>query len=535
MPEPRREIACAVWDGKIYVFGDYNHSPNNNSAYVYNPESNVWDALEPMLTGRGEAAAAAVDGIIYVIGGNNCFGNCWLTTSEAYNPGSDTWTSKEPMPTTDRGWLTATAVGGKIYVMGGADSHENPSTYDIVEVYYPATNSWDTGDPSHPMPRPRHDHAAVEVDGKIYLIGGTDDASGASLLVPEVDVYDTENNVWTEVAPLPTPRRGLKAATLGGKIYAIGGVDESGNILSLVEVYDPAFDCWTTATAVPTARVWHCAEAVGGTIYVIGGHDDNGSSAANEAGTPLEPLANLDIKPGSCPNSFNRNSHGVLPVALVGTESFDVMEVDLSTVELSRADGVGGSVAPNEGPPGPHSEFEDVATPFEGELCNCHDLEGDGATDLSMKFRTDDVVAALLLNDLPAGDLVELVVSGTLLDGTPFSASDCIRLVPPGTPPGMLAVGSNAPGVFIDVTPLDLQLDGGGFISPDGMFERTFPQTTAVTLTAPAAYHGWVFAGWWTHGALHPDQSIDITIGGDQQTAKAIYIRTDPPAGTLIP
>ncbi len=150
-----------------------------------------------------------------------------------------------------------------------------------------------------------------------------------------------------------------------------------------------------------------------------------------------ELSAGLDVKPGSCPNPVNRSSHGVLPVALVGTESLDVMEVDLATIQLSRADGVGGSVAPNEGPPGPHSEFEDVATPFDGELCDCHDLDGDGITDLSMRFRTDDVVAALELDDLPAGDLVELVVSGALLDGTEFSASDCIRLVPPGHAAGV--------------------------------------------------------------------------------------------------
>ncbi|MCH8993296.1 MAG: hypothetical protein IIA44_16280, partial [Acidobacteria bacterium] len=73
----------------------------------------------------------------------------------------------------------------------------------------------------------------------------------------------------------------------------------------------------------------------------------------------------LDIKPGSCPNSFNRGSNGVLPVALVGTPDFDVTEVDISSLLLVRTDGVGGSIAPHEGPPGPHSVFEDVATPFD--------------------------------------------------------------------------------------------------------------------------------------------------------------------------
>jgi hypothetical protein len=72
----------------------------------------------------------------------------------------------------------------------------------------------------------------------------------------------------------------------------------------------------------------------------------------------------IDIKPGSCPNSWNRESNGVLPVAILGTEDFDVTDIDVASLTIHRADGTGGSVGPNEGPPGPHSEFEDVGTPF---------------------------------------------------------------------------------------------------------------------------------------------------------------------------
>ena len=139
----------------------------------------------------------------------------------------------------------------------------------------------------------------------------------------------------------------------------------------------------------------------------------------------------LDIKPGSCPNPLNRRSRGVLAAALLGTADFDATTIDVSSVLLARADGVGESVAPHEGPPGPHSIFEDVASPFEGQPCECDDLGGDGIIDLAMKFKTPDVVAALLLNELPAGATVELVVTGMLLDGTSFEARDCVTIVPP--------------------------------------------------------------------------------------------------------
>jgi subtilisin-like proprotein convertase family protein len=153
-------------------------------------------------------------------------------------------------------------------------------------------------------------------------------------------------------------------------------------------------------------------------------------------GEPGEPICpqeiegELDIKPGSCPNSFNTKSKGVLPVALVGTGEFDVTEVDVSTVVLSRADGVGGSVAALSGPPGPGATLEDTATPFDGDLCDCHELHGDGIMDLNFKFSSYDVSSVLELGGGMANDQVELVLSGLLLDGTAFVASDCLRLVP---------------------------------------------------------------------------------------------------------
>jgi hypothetical protein len=89
----------------------------------------------------------------------------------------------------------------------------------------------------------------------------------------------------------------------------------------------------------------------------------------------------VDIKPGSCPNPLNKKSKGVLPVAVLGTEDFDVTAIDPETIELTL-EGVEGGVSPLRW------NYEDVATPFEGELCDCHELEGDGILDLTLKFDT---------------------------------------------------------------------------------------------------------------------------------------------------
>src|SRR5438132_963056 len=59
----------------------------------------------------------------------------------------------------------------------------------------------------------------------------------------------------------------------------------------------------------------------------------------------------IDIKPKSCPNPLNTNDQGVLPVAILGTDSFDVTKVDVSTIKLAGVSPV-------------RSALEDVATPF---------------------------------------------------------------------------------------------------------------------------------------------------------------------------
>ncbi len=250
------------------------------------------------------------------------------------------------------------------------------------------------------------------------------------------------------------------------------------------------------------------------------------SDDSNDNGIPDECESislPLDIRPGACPNPFNRHGNGVLPVALVGSAEFDPTEVDLSSLQLSRADGVGGSVAPNEGPPGPHSVFEDVATPFEGEACECHDLGGDNIDDLSMKFRTDELVEALELDALPGGAVVELVLSGSLLAGTPFQASDCIVILPPGdTSPANAHVESNVPDTFVEIGPLDLNFGDDGFAD----FSRSYYGGTAMTLTAPVRSAGRRFVRWLVDGAPQPSgmRTIEVLVSEDT-TLKAVYAR----------
>ncbi len=152
------------------------------------------------------------------------------------------------------------------------------------------------------------------------------------------------------------------------------------------------------------------------------------SDDANPCAMPIE----IDIKTGSCPNPVNRRSRGVVPMAIIGSLDFDVSEIDLDSLTLAQADGVGGSVSPLNGTKEPGIVIEDVATAFDGETCACHDLGGDGIDDLSMKFSTADMVSTLRLDNFPRGATIELMIRGFLLNGTEFAGVDCIVVLEKG-------------------------------------------------------------------------------------------------------
>jgi len=133
----------------------------------------------------------------------------------------------------------------------------------------------------------------------------------------------------------------------------------------------------------------------------------------------------MDIKPTSCPNPFNikivdepenakSNKGGILPVALLGTEFLDVHDIDPASILLE-------GVAPIR------YGYEDVTTPVEGDECECTTLGPDGYTDMTLKFQVRDI--SLVLAGATPGAVVELTLTGTLLDGTPFETTDCVTIL----------------------------------------------------------------------------------------------------------
>lgn len=252
------------------------------------PDRGVWRTAAPAPTKRTEVAASTLSNKIYVVGGfeqpslGNVINLAITPSLEEYNPSTDRWTAKAPMPV-GLHHVGIGVTGGRLYVIGGY-RQSGLTVWDpvaTVYVYDPATDTWSQ---RAPMPSPRGALSVTEQDGKLYAIGGYDRKANSAA----VEVYDPVRDTWTSRAPLPTPRDHLATATLSGKVYAIGGRlngDYRRN-LSVTEVYDPVTDQWKRAADLPTARSGITAAEVGGRVYVFGGEGGEGTFRENEAYDP---------------------------------------------------------------------------------------------------------------------------------------------------------------------------------------------------------------------------------------------------------
>jgi len=296
MPTKRTEVAAAALDGKIYVVGGFEKPSLGNvmnfaitrSVEVYDPTTDRWTSKAPLPVGLHHVGIGVVSGRLYIIGGYAKSGfSVWnpVATVYAYDPAADSWTERAPMPTA-RGALSVTEHDGKLYAIGGFDRKANNAQ---VEVYDPAQNEWTT---AASLPTPRDHLATVSVAGKIYAIGGRTNGDYSQNLAV-VEKYDPLTDRWKRVSDLPTARSGITAAVVEDRIYVFGGEGTVGTF-NENEAYDPESDAWQRMEPMPTARHGLGSAVVKGRIYVISGGPTPGGSFSdlNEVFTPPLEIRN---------------------------------------------------------------------------------------------------------------------------------------------------------------------------------------------------------------------------------------------------
>jgi hypothetical protein len=208
-------------------------------------------------------------------------------------------------------------------------------------------------------------HAAVTYDGttaKIYLNGALEDSKVSSMNM------NTNSRV--------TIGRYQNPLNLGTYFHFDGLIDE-------VEIFNRALSFAEIRT-----------------IYLAG-----------SAGKCKVIEVEIDIKPGSDPNSINLGDYGLLPVAILGSPEFDVATIDPTTIEIG---GVTLAARGSEKRPKLAYSFEDA--------------NGDGYIDMMTFFDVQGLVEVGVLNNTT----IALEITGNLYnvyDGTPIKGTDSVNIV----------------------------------------------------------------------------------------------------------
>ena len=192
-----------------------------------------------------------------------------------YDPQKDRWTAKAKIPV-GRSNFAMASWGQKILIIGGDPVLPN------TDLYLTDEDRW-VGLAPLSIPR-QHINCGI-IGDKVYVVGGTTGDPSAPV-TPTVEIYDIAKNSWALGRPLPEARQGVQLAVVEGKLYAIGGgygQRQGRPISSAFERYDPETNIWESLPDLPFPLLAPGIAVVGETIFVLGGSTlENGSQTASE-------------------------------------------------------------------------------------------------------------------------------------------------------------------------------------------------------------------------------------------------------------
>jgi N-acetylneuraminic acid mutarotase len=160
--------------------------------------------------------------------------------------------------------IAAISTGNKIFFAGGIISPNQPSSR--IDIFDIASNSWSTAE----LSVPRFNISAITSGNKVFFAGGAySDGGNEYYVYSTVDIYDLFTNTWS-VASLSEPRELITVATVGSKVFFVGGSGVS-TPSNKVDIYDLSANSWST-TQLSESKSGISAVTVGDKIYFAGGN-----------------------------------------------------------------------------------------------------------------------------------------------------------------------------------------------------------------------------------------------------------------------
>lgn len=275
--------ATLLQDNRVLVTGgssDNSGTSTLSSTEIYNPSTNSWSTAASMSsTHDGHSATLLLNGRVLVVGGYN-FSN---PNEELFNPLSNSWSTVGILSSTGLSAHTATLLqNGYVLVAGGVDGITNPHVRSSAHLFNPSTNSWSI---AASMTSARYGQKAILLtDGRVLVTGGAwVDITSPLTFYISVELYNPSTDAWSEAASMSTARKGHSVTSLAdGRILVAGGRNSTG-YLSSSEIYNPSTNFWTSTAKMHGARNNYANTMMpDGRVLVTGGINNNGYLSSAE-------------------------------------------------------------------------------------------------------------------------------------------------------------------------------------------------------------------------------------------------------------
>lgn len=233
-------------NNKIYVGMGTNYNRNSRENvytdwYEYDPATDKWTKKQDF-PGQGRDQA-----VFFAIGARGYMGTGNTTPSDAstvvadfweYDPSTDNWTIKTPIPTTARCRSFGFAAGNKGY-LGGGENKNITKLLDFYE-YNPTNNTWDN---KTNLPVAIARSKGFGFNGNGYITGGLTTTSNNTS--ETVYKYNTADNSWGKISDIAVENDAKKgrfyqvAATTKTKVYiGLGAMGNSDNLSNQKDFYE---------------------------------------------------------------------------------------------------------------------------------------------------------------------------------------------------------------------------------------------------------------------------------------------------------
>ena len=217
----------------IYLAGGYlgqqtSNPPMADVVQAYDTAKNTWSQLPRLPAPVAAGGLAAVGRTLYFFGGLNPGrqsdnAKAWSLNLDNTAAG---WQARAALPNA-RNHIGYAAVNGLVYAMGGLHLRDEAGGQQSeVDVYNPSTNTW-AKTTSLPFGWSHFNDSTMVVNGKIVIVGGSVNGGDDGDYIANISTFDPATKKWTSLAPLPEERQAAAATYVNGSLVVIDGAIEN--------------------------------------------------------------------------------------------------------------------------------------------------------------------------------------------------------------------------------------------------------------------------------------------------------------------